>query len=75
MVAHHRIRGDVDGEDVRELLDALGYPAAAVIEVPAGEVVLSTQEGSAYASRDAVVPRGVVEGDKAGAGLSHGAVP
>jgi hypothetical protein len=67
VVAHHRAGGAVDCEDGRELLDALGDPAATVIGVPAGEAVLPVQEGPA----DAVVRRRVVEGDQGGAISGH----
>jgi hypothetical protein len=33
VVTHHRIGGDIDGEDGRQLQDAIGNPATAMVEV------------------------------------------
>ncbi len=74
VVAHHGIGGDVDGEDPGELHDALSDPAAAVVEVLTGKMVLSAQEGAPHAPAHAVVPRGVFDGDEGGAGAGHGGI-
>lgn len=70
MVAQHRIGGDVDGRDARDLLDALGDPVPAVIKVLAGDAILPAQEAAAHAADDAVVPGSVVKGNQGGEGGS-----
>ena len=72
VVAHHRIGRHINGKDVRQLFDAGGNPAPAVLEVLAAVVVVPAQKGAAYAARDAVVPGGVGEADDGGAGTSRG---
>ena len=59
MLAHHRIGRHVNGIDVRQLLDARGNPAPAVLKALAAVVVVPAQEGTAHAARDAVVPGGI----------------
>lgn len=65
---------DIDGKDGRQLLDALGGPAAPVLEALACRVILTAKEGAAHAARDAVTPGGVGEADQGGAGAGHGGV-
>ena len=72
VIAHHRIGRDIDGEDAGQLLDAIGDPAPAVGVIPAGVSILAAQEGAADTAVYAVVPGGVVQGYKGGAGLGHG---
>jgi len=58
-------------EDLRQLLHALGNPAATVIEVLAGQAVFATKKCSPHAAANAVVPGGVVKADEGGARLCH----
>jgi len=61
VVAHHRICGDVDGEDISEFKQALLDPATAVFEAAAAVAILTAEEGAAYAARYTVVVRGGIE--------------
>ena len=61
VVAHYRISGDVDGEDVSEFEQALLDPATTVLEAATAVAVLTAEEGAAHAARYAVVVRGGVE--------------
>jgi len=71
VVAHHGEGGHIDGEDAGQLLDAIGDPAPAVGVIQAGVSILAAQEGAADTAVYAVVPGGVVQGYKGGAGLGH----
>ncbi len=75
VIAHHRVGGDVDGEDGGELLDALDDPAAAMLEVTPAGVVLAAQEGAAHAAGDTVVVGRGVERDEFPSCPGHGCHP
>ena len=57
---------------MRQLLDARGNPATAVLKALATVVVVPAQEGTAHAARDAVVPGGIWQADQGRAGTGHG---
>ena len=57
---------------MRQLLDARGNPAPAVLKVLAAVLVVPAQEGTAHAARDAVVPDGIWQADQRRAGTGHG---
>ncbi len=57
---------------MRQLLDARGNPATAVLKALATVVVVPAQEGTAHAARDAVVPGGIGQADQGRAGTGHG---
>ena len=42
MIAHHRIRGDIQRKNISKLQDTLPYPAAPVLKVFAGKRILPT---------------------------------
>lgn len=64
MIAHDRIREDVDGENVGEQLETLDQPGFAVIETAPGATVFATQERAANAAGNAVIKRRGGEGDE-----------
>jgi transposase len=72
VVAHHGIGGDVDGKHPGQLTQAGLDPAAAVLVVLAGGMILPAEEGTAHAAGNDVVPGRCLEGDEFSAWSSHG---
>src|SRR5262245_56449614 len=73
MVAHQTVGADADGEDIGELLHAVGDPLLAMIKISAGEGVATTEKGAAYTAADAVIVGSGSEVDELAARLRHGA--
>ena len=71
MITHHRLGGDVDGEDFGQQGQAFDQPGFAVIEVLAGLLIVAAQEGPPHATGDAVVVGRVGQRDELGAGPDH----
>ena len=73
MVAHQSVSTDIDREAAGEFLQTLSDPRLAVIEVVAGERIVTAQEGPAHDAADAVIVRGGGDIDELVPRFGHGA--
>lgn len=64
VVTHHRISGDVDGEDSGQFEQTLLDPAAAVFEITAAVTVNPAEKSAAHASGYAMVVGGAFKEDQ-----------
>jgi len=71
VIRHHRVRLDAQREAVRQQVDAVLNPLTAVLEGPAGQLVLTAEPGATYAARYAVVSAGDGRIDKVTAWVAH----
>jgi len=71
VVAHHRIRRHIDGEHSGQLMQPVHDPATAVLIALSAHGIRATQEGTAHAAIDEVIPGRGFQRDKGGTRLSH----
>ena len=72
VIAHDRVRGDIDGEDFAQQHQAIHQPGLAVVKVLAGIRVFATEEGPSDTPGNAMVVGCVRQRDDLGTGPGHG---